>query len=49
VIYTHSADTTASKREQLGEDGLAHLEKLEDVGYGHVYLQDSNNGRRRRT
>jgi hypothetical protein len=36
VIYKHSADTTASIREQLGENGLALLEKLEVVGYGHM-------------
>ncbi|KAJ4330091.1 hypothetical protein N0V87_010306 [Didymella glomerata] len=36
VIYTHLANTTASKREQLGENGLALLEKLEDVGDGPV-------------
>jgi hypothetical protein len=28
------ANTTTSKREQLGENGLALLEKLEDVGDG---------------
>jgi hypothetical protein len=32
VIYTHLANTTASKREQLGENGLALLDKLKDVG-----------------
>lgn len=36
VLYTHLANTTASKREQLGENGLALLEKLEDVGDGPV-------------
>jgi hypothetical protein len=36
VIYTHLANTTASKREQLGGNGLALLEKLEDVGDGPV-------------
>ncbi|PVH91768.1 hypothetical protein DM02DRAFT_606179 [Periconia macrospinosa] len=36
VIYTHLANTTASKREQLGENGLALLEKLEDVADGPV-------------
>ncbi|PSN58927.1 hypothetical protein BS50DRAFT_641365 [Corynespora cassiicola Philippines] len=36
VIYTHLANTTASKREQLGEHGFALLEKLEDVGDGPV-------------
>lgn len=36
VIYTHLANTTASKQEQLGENGLALLEKLEDVGDGPV-------------
>jgi hypothetical protein len=30
------ANTTASEREQLGENGLALLEKLEDVGDGPV-------------
>jgi hypothetical protein len=34
VIYTHLANTTASKWEQLGGNGLALLEKLEDVGDG---------------
>ncbi|CAI6342380.1 unnamed protein product [Periconia digitata] len=36
VIYTHLGNTTASKREQLGENGLALLEKLEDVSDGPV-------------
>jgi hypothetical protein len=36
MIYTHLANTTASKREQLGENGLALLEKLEDVSDGPV-------------
>ncbi|KAF2245115.1 hypothetical protein BU26DRAFT_77053 [Trematosphaeria pertusa] len=36
VIYTHLANRTASKREQLGGNGLALLEKLEDVGDGPV-------------
>jgi hypothetical protein len=36
VTYTHLANTTALKREQLGENGLALLEKLEDVGDGPV-------------
>jgi hypothetical protein len=36
VIYTHLANTTASKREQLGGNGLALLEKLEDGGDGPV-------------
>ncbi|KAF2740440.1 hypothetical protein EJ04DRAFT_455555 [Polyplosphaeria fusca] len=36
VIYTHLANTTASKREQLGDNGFALLEKLEDVGDGPV-------------
>jgi hypothetical protein len=36
VVYTHLANTTALKREQLGENGLALLEKLEDVGDGPV-------------
>lgn len=36
VVYTHLANTTASKREQLGGNGLALLEKLEDVGDGPV-------------
>lgn len=36
VTYTHLANTTASKREQLGENGLALLEKLEDVSDGPV-------------
>ena len=33
------ANTTALKREQLGENGLALLEKLEDVGDGPVELK----------
>tara|TARA_R110002003_G_scaffold1452_2_gene23079 strand:+ start:230 stop:970 length:741 start_codon:yes stop_codon:yes gene_type:complete len=36
VTYTHLANTTASKRAQLGGNGLALLEKLEDVGDGPV-------------
>ena len=36
MVYTHLANTTALKREQLGENGLALLEKLEDVGDGPV-------------
>jgi hypothetical protein len=36
VIYTHLANTTASKREQLGGNGLVLLEELEDVGDGPV-------------
>ncbi|KAF2462914.1 uncharacterized protein BDR25DRAFT_320402 [Lindgomyces ingoldianus] len=36
VTYTHLANTTASKRKQLGGNGFALLEKLEDVGDGAV-------------
>ncbi|KAF9733994.1 hypothetical protein PMIN03_006622 [Paraphaeosphaeria minitans] len=36
VTYTHLANTITSKREQLGENGLALLEKPEDVGDGPV-------------
>lgn len=36
MTYTHLANTTALKREQLGENGLALLEKLEDVSDGPV-------------
>jgi hypothetical protein len=40
VIYTHLANTVASKREQLGEYG-ALLEKLEDVGYGETGKEET--------
>lgn len=36
MIYTHLANTTALKRERLGGNGLALLEKLEDGGDGPV-------------
>jgi hypothetical protein len=36
MTYTHLANTTASKREQVSENGLALLEKLEDVDDGPV-------------
>jgi hypothetical protein len=36
VTYTHLANTITSQREQLGENGFALLEKLEDVGDGPV-------------
>jgi hypothetical protein len=36
VTYTHLASMTASKREQLVENGLSLLGRLEDVGGGPV-------------
>lgn len=36
VIYTHLPNTTASKREQLCENRLALLEKLENIADGPV-------------
>jgi hypothetical protein len=39
VKYTHLANTTASKREQLDGNRLALLEKLEHVGNGPTKLR----------